>query len=82
MIAVIKTIGMLAAGVVATGSVIFSVASMMSLCSSDLTERKDATISAFWSLVVFALCCAAILTLSGCQAAKTIIDTCRDGLCR
>lgn len=78
----IKIIGILFASVIALFSALFGVASTMSLGTSDPRERRDATVSAFWSMLTLALCAAVIVTLAGCQSAKTIIDTCRDGLCR
>lgn len=80
--ALINAAAVILATIFAVLAVVFGIASSMSLGATDPKERKDATISAFWSLFMFAACAAAILSLTGCQAAKTIIDTCRDGLCR
>lgn len=78
----VKIIAALIASVIALFSALFGVASAMSIGTNDPRERRDATVSAFWSLLTLALCAAAIVTLAGCQTAKTIIDTCQDGLCR
>lgn len=72
-------LGVLTAGALALASAIFAVASSMSLGSIDAKERKDAALSAFWSLVTLALCAAAILSLTGCA---TLYHACKDGLCR
>lgn len=77
-----KIVGILVASIVALFSALFGVASAMSIGASDPRERRDATVSAFWSFVTLALCAAAIVSLAGCQTARTIVDTCRDGLCR
>lgn len=63
----VSAIGVISAAAFALLAALFLVASSMSLGSSDPRERKDATISAFWSLVMVALCCAAILSLTGCS---------------
>lgn len=75
-----SAIGVISAAAFGLLASLFLVASSMSLGSSDARERKDATISAFWSLVMVALCCAAILSLTGCSTvAKCIL---RDGTSR
>lgn len=61
---------------------LFLVASSMSLGSSDAGERKDATVSAFWSLVMVALCCAAILSLTGCATLQYAECIARDNTAR
>lgn len=67
-------LGVLTAGALALASAVFAVASSMSLGSLDAKERKDAALSAFWSLVTLALCAAAILTLTGCSTvAKCVV---------
>ena len=63
----IKIVGILFASVIALFSALFGVASTLSLGSSDPKERRDATISAFWSVVLIGLCAAAILSLTGCS---------------
>lgn len=73
-----SAIGVVAAGTFALISALFCVASSMSLGSSDPKERKDATVSAFWSLVMLALCAAAILSLTGCMSAKELACLARD----
>jgi hypothetical protein len=82
MIAATKLLGVIFAVITMLLASLFGVASTISLNSADAGERRDATISVFWSLVVVGLCTVLLFMLSGCQAAKTIIDTCRDGLCR
>lgn len=66
MVTLIKAIAALIAGFVAILAALFGVASAMAWGSDDPVERKQATFTAFWSLVTFALCAAAIITLSGC----------------
>jgi hypothetical protein len=73
-----SAVGVISAAVFGLASALFLVASSMSLGSSDAAERKDATIAAFWSLVTVALCCAAILTLTGCMSAKELACLARD----
>lgn len=82
MIAATKTLGVIFAVISMLLAALFGFASTLSLNSADAGERRDAVISTFWSLVIIGLCAALLTMLSGCQAAKTIIDTCRDGLCR
>ncbi len=65
-----SAVGVISAAVFGLASSLFLVASSMALGSSDDGERKDATIAAFWSLVMVALCAAAILTLTGCSTLK------------
>lgn len=65
--AVVNALGVVLSTAFAVMAIIFGVASSMSLGASDPKERKDATISAFWSLVMFAFCAAAILSLTGCS---------------
>lgn len=66
----LKATGMALAVIVCLISALFGIASSLSLGSSDVSERKDATISAFWSFVTLALCAAAIVSLSGCSTLK------------
>jgi predicted permease len=69
-----SAVGVIGAAIFGLTAFLFLVASGMSLGSSDDRERKDATISAFWSLVMVALCCAAILSLTGCSTvAKCVL---------
>jgi hypothetical protein len=68
----------LAAAVIATFAALFGVASTMSLGTSDPQERRDATVSAFWSMLTLALCAAAIVSLSGCMSAKELACLARD----
>ena len=82
MIAASKMLGVIAAVIMILLATLFGVASTLSLNSPDAAERKDATISAFWSVVTIGVCAALLVSLTGCQAAKTLVDTCRDGLCR
>lgn len=70
----IKIVGILFASVVALFSALFGVASTMSLGSSDPRERRDATVSAFWSMLTLALCAAVIVSLAGCSTvAKCVV---------
>jgi hypothetical protein len=78
----IKGIFALIVTIVATVSVVFFIASSSALNTPDIKDRRDAFVTAFWSLLTFGLCAFAFTLLTGCQAAKTIIDTCHDGLCR
>ncbi len=69
-----SALGVISAAAFGLLASLFLVASSMSLGSSDPRERKDATFSAFWSLVMVACCAAAILTLTGCSTvAKCIV---------
>jgi Na+/proline symporter len=77
-----SALGVIGAGVFGLAAALFLVASSMSLGSSDAAERKDATVSAFWSLVMVALCCAAILTLTGCATLKYAECIARDNTAR
>lgn len=77
-----SAVGVISAAIFGLASALFLVASSMALGSSDAAERKDATISAFWSLVMVALCCAAILTLTGCMSAKELACLARDNTSR
>lgn len=77
-----QIIGALVAGIIAIFSALFGVASAMSLGTSDDRERRDATISAFWSFVTLALCAAAILTLTGCASIKEVECLARDNTSR
>jgi predicted permease len=78
----IKTAGILAAGFVAIIAALFCLASSLSYHDADDVEREHVLFTTFWGLVVFALCAGAIVSLSGCQAAKTVFDACADGVCR
>lgn len=77
-----QIIGVLVASIIAIFSALFGVASAMSLGTSDDRERRDATISAFWSFVTLALCAAAILTLTGCASIKEVECLARDNTSR
>ena len=79
---ILKAIVIMTAVVIAIFAALFGIASGVSMASKDMGEQRDAICTSFWSLVVFALCAAIILSLSGCQAVRVISDTCRDGLCR
>lgn len=68
MIVAIKLLASLASGIAILIAMVFGVASTMSLNSSDPIERRDATLSAFWSLVIIGLCAAAIVSLTGCTS--------------
>lgn len=73
------TIADMFVGVIAICAAFLGVASAVARQTNDPQERHDATITAFWSLVVFAACAGAILTMSGCS---TLYHACKDGLCR
>lgn len=75
----LKSLANLFFGIVAFCAALLGVASgIASQATDDKTERKDATITLFWSLVVFALCAGAILTLSGCMSARELACLARD----
>ena len=74
----IKIVGILIASFIALFAALFGVASTMSLGTSDPGERRDATVSAFWSMLTLALCAAAIVSLSGCMSAKELACLARD----
>lgn len=78
----IKIIATLIASMVALFSALFGVASTMSIGTSDPQERRDATVSAFWSLLTLALCAAVIVTLTGCMSAKELECLARDNTSR
>ena len=63
----IKAAAALLVGILAIFAALLGIASQSARDTEDPRERRDATVTAFWSLVVFALCAAAILTLSGCS---------------
>jgi len=67
MIAASKLLGVMSATIMILLAALFGIASTLSLGSSDPKERRDATISAFWSVVLIGLCAAAILSLTGCS---------------
>lgn len=67
ILAIIKAAAALFAGVLAISAVLMGLASGLARNTTDPVERKDATITAFWSLIVFALCAGAIVSLSGCS---------------
>lgn len=75
-------LGVISAGALALASAVFCVASSMSLGATDPKERRDATISALWSLITLALCAAAILTLTGCMSLKEMECLARDNTSR
>lgn len=67
IVTIIKATAALFAGVIAVCAAILGLASGIARGTTDPVERKDATITAFWSLIVFALCAGAIVSLSGCS---------------
>lgn len=73
MIAASKLLGVMSATIMILLAALFGIASTLSLGSSDPRERKDATISAFWSVVLIGLCAAAILSLTGCSTVTKCI---------
>lgn len=78
MIAATKLIGVVSATIVILLAALFGIASTLSLGSSDPRERRDATVSAFWSVVMIGLCAAAIISLTGCMSAKELACLARD----
>ena len=78
----IKVIAGLAVAMAATNAAVFCIASGSAMNTDDIKDRRDAFVTTLWSLVTLGLCAFALTLMTGCQAAKTIIDTCRDGLCR
>lgn len=82
MIAASKLLGVLSACIIILLATLFGVASTLSLSSPDPRERKDATLSAFWSVVTIGLCAAAIISLSGCMSAKELACLARDNTSR
>ncbi len=78
IVTAIKTLAALLAGVLAICAGLIGVASGVARDTRDPVDRKDATITAFWSLIIFALCAAAILSLSGCMSAKELACLARD----
>lgn len=78
----LKVLVAIVAGVIGLFAALFGLASGVARNTSDPVERKHATFTAFWSLIVFALCAGAIVTLSGCSDARALYHACRDGLCR
>lgn len=77
-----SALGVISASLLALASGVFCVASSMSLGATDPKERKDAAISALWSLITLALCAAAILTLTGCMSARELACLARDNTSR
>lgn len=65
---VLKLIGALSAVVLGVSSIVFCLASIVSLCSPDPAERRDATLSAFWSAAILVMCIFIVFTLSGCAS--------------
>jgi hypothetical protein len=79
---VLKAIGIISAAAVAMLASLFVIASGLAANTLDPVERRMAAETVLGGLITIAVCAAIILSLSGCQAARTIADTCRDGLCR
>jgi cytosine/uracil/thiamine/allantoin permease len=78
MIAATKLLGVIFAVTSMLLAALFGFASTLSLNSPDARERRDATISAFWSLVVIGLCAVLLITLSGCMSVKELECLARD----
>lgn len=64
----LKLIGALSAVVLGVSSIVFCLASIVSLCSPDPAERRDATFSALWSAVILVMCIFIAFALSGCTS--------------
>lgn len=77
----IKGIFALIVTIVATVSVVFFMASSSALNTPDIKDRRDAFVTAFWSLMTFGLCAFAFTLLTSCSTLQPIIDACRDGNC-
>lgn len=74
----LKAVVAIAAGVIAICAALLGIASGVARSTTDPAEKRDATITAFWSLCVFAICAGAILSLSGCMSAKELACLARD----
>lgn len=64
----LKVLAALLAGVIGIFAGLLAVASSMASNSTDHDERRDATVTALWSIIVFALCAGAIVSLTGCAS--------------
>lgn len=82
MIAATKLLGVIFAVTSMLLAALFGFASTLSLNSTDAGERRDATISTFWSLVVIGLCAVLLVMLSGCMSAKELECLARDNTSR
>jgi hypothetical protein len=82
MIAATKLLGVIFAVTSMLLAALFGFASTLSLNAPDARERRDATISAFWSLVVIGLCAVLLITLSGCMSVKELSCLARDNTSR
>jgi cytosine/uracil/thiamine/allantoin permease len=82
MIAATKLLGVIFAVTSMLLAALFGFASTLSLNSPDARERRDATISAFWSLVVIGLCAVLLITLCGCMSVKELSCLARDNTSR
>jgi hypothetical protein len=82
MIVAAKALGVMAATIVALFATLLGLASGLAHGSTDPVERRQAALSVFWSMVVFAVCVLVIVSLAGCSAGRALYDACRDGLCR
>jgi len=78
MMLLMKAMAAIFAGLLALCAALLGLASGIARGTTDPAERRDATITAFWSLVVFVFCAGAILTLSGCMSAKELECLARD----
>jgi uncharacterized membrane protein len=82
MIVAVKALAAILASLVAVLAALLCIASGLAHGSTDPVERRQAILSVFWSLVVFALCALVIVSLTGCSTGRALYDACRDGLCR
>ena len=79
----LKAMVAILAGLGACFAALFLVASLMSVDSPDLVERKQSHSCSLWSLVALAMCAAVILTtLTGCAETRALYHACRDVSCR
>jgi hypothetical protein len=82
MIVAIKILTAIALTVVAGLAALLCVSSGLAHGRADPVERRHTILSAFWSIVTFALCAIAIVSLTGCSTGRALYDACRSGLCR
>lgn len=64
----LKILAAFVVGFIATVSTVLFVASSLAINTDDIRDRKDATITAFWTLVTVGLCAVAFTMLTGCAS--------------
>jgi hypothetical protein len=82
MIVVAKVFTAIIVIVIAALATLFCVASGLTHGSTAPVERRHAALTAFWSLVVFAVCALAIVSIAGCSTDRALYDACRDSTYR